>query len=508
MTRELDVIVVGAGLSGIGAGYRLKTECPDQRFAILEARDHIGGTWELFRYPGVRSDSDMFTLGYPFHPWKAAKAIADGPSILAYIRETAATFGIDAHIRYRHRVVAARWSSADARWRLDVEVGEQRTPEVLTCRFLYVCAGYYRYDAAHAPVFPGVDRFRGVIAHPQWWPADLEHAGKRVVVIGSGATAVTLVPALAERAAHVTMLQRSPSYITARPNQDRIADALRAALPPGLAHRLVRGKNAALGLAFYQFCRRFPRLAARLMIKEVKRHLPPGYPVERHFTPRYAPWDERLCLVPDADLFRAISAGTASVVTDTIASFTETGIRVASGEHLDADIIVTATGLALHPLGGIRLVVDGAALAPRDLLVYRGMMLSGVPNLAWCVGYTNASWTLRADLSSRSVCRLLDHMARHGYDQVIPRPETDDVQPRPLLDLNSGYIARAAADMPSQGSRAPWYLRQNYFLDLFTARFARIDHPALAFSRVPPAQPRATDDQRTRPADGSRVGRA
>lgn len=483
MRNELDVIIVGAGLSGIGAAYRLKTECPARRFAIFEARDTIGGTWELFRYPGIRSDSDMYTLGYPFHPWKGAKAIADGPSILSYIRETSTKFGIDPHIRFQHRIVAARWSSADSRWTLDVEVGEQRRVQTFRCAFLYLCAGYYRYDAAHVPAFRDLEQFRGPIVHPQWWPADLDYTGKRVVVIGSGATAVTLVPALAERAAHVTMLQRSPTYYASRPERDLLADAIRAVLPARLAHGLVRGKNVVLGMAFYQFCRRFPAVAARYLVGEVAKLLPADYPVERHFVPRYNPWDQRLCLVPDADLFQAISAGRVSIVTDTIDAFTDTAIRLASGESLAADIVVMATGLELVPWGGIQLTVDEQVIEPRSALVYKGLMLSNVPNLAWCVGYTNASWTLRSDLSSRSVCRVLNFMERHGYDQVVPHPRPGDVGRRPLLDLTSGYIQRKADAMPKQGTRPPWYLRQNYVLDALTTLFGRIDDPSLLFSR-------------------------
>jgi len=489
MTTDLDVIIVGAGLSGIGAAYRIQTECPTKRYAILEARDVIGGTWDLFRYPGVRSDSDMFTLGYPFHPWKAAKAIADGPAILDYVRETSTTFGIDRHIRFGHRIVCARWSSADARWTLDVEVGAARRAEQLRCRFLYVCAGYYRYDTAHTPVFAGAETFRGTVVHPQWWPAELDYTGKRVVVIGSGATAVTIVPAMAARAAHVTMLQRSPTYIASLPDKDPISDAIRAVLPPHAAHRLVRAKNVAMSMAFYQFCRRFPKAAARYLVKQVATHLPPGYPVERDFTPTYNPWDQRMCLVPEADLFKAISAGTASVVTDTIERFTETGLRTGSGAELEADIVVTATGLTLVPCGGIRLVVDGRAVEPRDALVYKGMMLSDVPNLAWCVGYTNASWTLRADLSWRYVCRLLRHMDRHGYDQAMPHADPAQVQPRPLLDFTSGYVVRAADILPRQGSRAPWFLRQNYLLDFLSTRFGRVTDAAMTFSRRPAPVP-------------------
>jgi len=483
MSHEFDVIIVGAGLSGVGAAYRIKTECPAKRFAVLEARDAIGGTWDLFRYPGVRSDSDMLTLGYPFHPWKAPRTIAEGPAILEYIRTTATTFGIDPHIRFRHRVVAANYASADAQWALQVEVGEARELIEYRCRFLYVCAGYYRYDTAHTPEFRDAARFGGPVVHPQWWPEDLDYAGKRVVVIGSGATAVTLVPALAQRAAHVTMLQRSPTYVAIMPDQDTLGNLARARLPARLAYRVIRARNLAFGMAFFQFCRRFPQAASRFLRRKVAEQLPAGYPVEQHFQPRYNPWDQRLCLVPDADLFKAISSGKASVVTDTIDAFTETGIRVRSGQVVEADVIVTATGLTLVPCGGIRLSIDGAPVDLHDRFVYKGMMLDGVPNLAWCVGYTNASWTLRADLTSRQVCRLLRHMDRTRCDQVVPHAELGDIEEQPLLDLTSGYVARAASQLPRQGSKAPWHLRQNYLLDLLASRLSPIDDPALRFSR-------------------------
>jgi monooxygenase len=478
---DYDVIIVGAGLSGIGAACRLTLDAPGTTFALLEARGASGGTWDLFRYPGVRSDSDMFTLSYPFHPWKGDKAIASGESILAYIRETAATFGVDPHIRYRHRVVSARWSSADARWTLEVEVGEEKRVERFRCRFLYSCSGYYSYEAAHAPVFPDRERFRGRIVHPQWWPADLEYAGKRVVVIGSGATAVTIVPSMAERAAHVTMLQRSPTYILSRPDVDVVANYLRGRLPGLLGHGLARMKNVLLGLAFYQWCRRYPKQASRLLRGEVAKQLPPGYPVSLHFKPRYVPWDERLCLVPNNDLFAAIRAGKATMVTDTIERFTETGIRLASGEELEADIIVTATGLALRPLGGVTLEVDGRPIAAQDTMIYRGVLLSGVPNFAWCMGYANASWTLRADLSSRYVCRLLRHMKKKGYRQAVPSPEHGDIARTPILELTSGYVVRAAGTMPLQGDRAPWRFLHNYPLDALSTLLGRID-ASIAFA--------------------------
>jgi monooxygenase len=491
--HDFDVLVVGADAGQAGAGYRLKTECPTKTFAILEAREAIGGTWDLFRYPGVRSDSDMFTLGYPFHPWRQAEAIADGASIREYIRDTARTFGIEPHIHFRRKIVRASWSSAEARWTLAAEVtggnGDTseggRTVETYRCKFLYLCSGYYRYDAAHAPRFAGTERFGGRIVHPQWWPQDLDYTGKKVVVIGSGATAVTLVPALAEKAAHVTMLQRSPSYIASLPAKDPIADRIRQVLPAKAAHATVRTKNVLMGLALYQFCRRFPKAAGKFLRGQVEQRLPAGIPMDPHFSPDYDPWDQRLCLVPNGDLFKPMRAGKADVVTDTIETFTETGLKLASGKELAADVIVTATGLELLPLGGIRLEVDGASPEPKDTRVYKGLMLSDVPNLAWCVGYTNASWTLRADLSSRYVCRLLKLMDRHGYDIAVPHEDGERGEGRPLLDLRSGYVKRASDVLPRQGERAPWYLRQNYVLDLVSMTLGRVDDAAMRFSRRP-----------------------
>lgn len=471
-TLDFDVIIVGAGLSGIGAAYRLMTECPTKSFTVLEARDAIGGTWDLFRYPGVRSDSDMFTLGYPFHPWRAAKAIADGPSILAYIRETSTKFGIDPHIRFKHKIIKASWSSDAKRWTVAAEVDGE--PKMYRCKFLYLCAGYYSYDETYRPVFQGAESFKGQIVHPQWWPEDLDYADKNVVVIGSGATAVTLVPAMAAKAKHVTMLQRSPSYVASLPAEDPVARVLRKVLPAQAAHTMVRTKNVVLGLGLYQFCRRAPKRASALLRKEVHKLLPDGYSKE-HFTPRYDPWDQRLCLVPDGDLFAPIREGKASVVTDTIDTFTETGIRTSSGVELPADIIVTATGLRIQAVGGIKFEVDGRTLQTGELLVYKGLMLSGVPNLAWCVGYTNASWTLRADLTSRYVCRLLNEMDKKGHAVATPHADASETERRPLLGLTSGYISRAESDLPKQGAKAPWYLRQNYLLDFATMTFGRVD---------------------------------
>jgi len=480
--QHFDVLVVGAGLSGIGAAYRLQTLCPGKRYAILEARRSIGGTWDLFRYPGIRSDSDMFTLGFPFRPWKEAKAIADGPSILQYLRDTAREYGIDRHIRFEHRVVGASWSSRQGRWTLEVEVGSDGQRVRYTCNFLYLCSGYYSYDSGYLPPLPGRELFQGPVVHPQRWPEDLDYRGKRVVVIGSGATAMTLVPAMAETAAHVTLLQRSPTYVVALPARDVVADTLRRLLPEQIAHHAVRWKNVLLGMAFFQFCRRAPALAKRLLRSGVAKQLPEGYPIDEHFKPRYQPWDQRLCVVPEADLFRAIRDGRAAVVTAHIDTFTADGIRLRSGERLAADIVITATGLSLLPCGGIRLEVDGAAVDPADTFAYRGVMLTGVPNFALCVGYTNASWTLRADLSSRYLCRLLNYMDRHGYSQCRPRVPPG-MRARPLLDLTAGYIQRSADRFPKQGERAPWNLNQNYLLDLASLRFSRFDDGTMQFAR-------------------------
>lgn len=474
------MLIVGAGLSGIDAAVRIGQLCPRRRYTVFEARDAIGGTWDLFRYPGIRSDSDMFTLGYPFRPWREAKAIADGPSIRAYIRETADAFGVTPRIRFRHRVVAARWSSAAAHWEVDVVA--DGVLRAVTCRFLYLCTGYYDYDRAHDPEIPSRDRFGGRLVHPQWWPEDLDVSGQRVVVVGSGATAITLVPALAERAAHVTMLQRSPTWVGALPSRDGVADAARKVLPESIAHAMIRAKNATTAVLYYQYCRRFPRSAARILLRRAREQLPPGYPVEEHFSPRYEPWDQRLCLAPDGDVFAAIGSGKASVVTASIEAFTARGIRLTDGRELEADVIVTATGLRLLPFGGMSVAVDGAPLAAADALVYKGCMLSGVPNAAWCIGYSNASWTLRADLSARFVCRLLNHMDRRGYVRAMPRADVSDLPRRAVMGLSAGYLLRAADRIPKQSDRAPWLIRQNYLLDLPEMRLGRVDGRDMRFA--------------------------
>ncbi|WP_414708783.1 flavin-containing monooxygenase [Ramlibacter sp.] len=485
--EQLDVVIVGAGLSGIGAAAHLQARFPERRYAILEARDAIGGTWDLFRYPGIRSDSDMYTLGYEFKPWRAAKAIADGPSIRAYVREAAAERGIDRQIRFGQRLVRADWSSAEQRWLLEIErVGTGERTQV-ACRFLWMCSGYYSYAQGHRPEFPGEAGFGGRIVHPQFWPESLDHAGRRVVVIGSGATAMTLVPAMARTAAHVTMLQRSPTYVVSRPGVDAVAERLKRLLPPMLAYRLVRAKNVLLQQLFFRLARRWPDAIGRRLVALAGQQLPPGHDL-RHFTPAYRPWDQRLCLVPDGDLFRSIREGKASVVTDRIERFTATGIRLASGQELPADIVVTATGLTLNVLGDVAVSVDGRPCDLSRSLVYKGMMFSGVPNLASTFGYTNASWTLKADLTARYVGRLLAHLDRHGYTSATPQRDSS-VAEQPFIDFSSGYVQRAAARLPKQGDRKPWRLYQNYLLDLLTLRFSRIDDGVLRFEHRPGASP-------------------
>ncbi|MFY0407821.1 flavin-containing monooxygenase [Solicola sp. PLA-1-18] len=466
---HVDVVVVGAGLSGVGAGYRLQTEVPDRSYLILESRDAMGGTWDLFRYPGVRSDSDMFTLGYPFKPWREAKSIADGASILGYIEETAAEFGIDEKIRYGTKVLAADWSSDDALWTLTLERRTAAGTEqvTMTTGFVYSCAGYYDYDETYAPTFPGIDDFAGEVVHPQFWPEDLDYAGKKVVVIGSGATAVTLVPSMAPQAAHVTMLQRSPTWISAVPGRDKKADKLRELLPADLAHQVIRAKNIVFGTAFYEFCRRRPQQARKLLLGLTTKILKDPEVVAEHFTPSYDPWDQRLCAVPNADLFKAMKAGDASVVTDTIDTFVPEGIRLSSGEVLEADVVVTATGLQLLAFGGIKPQVDGETVKLDEQFVWQGAMMTGVPNFAVCIGYTNASWTLRADLSSRLVCKVLGWMDAHDYAAVEPVPDRE-LQERPLLDLAAGYVQRSISAFPRQGDSGPWRVRQSYLVDAAT----------------------------------------
>lgn len=475
---HFDVLVIGAGISGLSAAHALQTKCPGKSYAILEARDSLGGTWDLFRYPGLRSDSDLYTFGFSFRPWTEDTSIADAASILNYLRATAEAFGIDREIRFGQRVVSAAWDTSEARWTLQVEAGQERI--AYTCGFLYVCAGYYDYADGYRPDWPGTERFAGPIVHPQAWPEDLDYAGKRVVVIGSGATAVTLVPAMARRADHVTMLQRSPTYIVALPARDRIANWLKARLPGPIAHRLARWKNISLSILFYQFARRKPETLTQRIIDGIRKQLGPDYDVGKHFTPRYKPWDQRLCLVPDGDLFQAIRTGKVSVETDTITRFTEDGLELASGKTLSADIVVTATGLKMKLMGGVQVSVDGVMLEPAEHYLYKGMMLSDVPNLAIALGYTNASWTLKCELTAAYVCRLLRRMDRRGKAWCVPRrgKATGDA---PLIGFSSGYVTRARDLIPKQGTASPWKLHQNYMLDLAGLRYGRLDDGAMVF---------------------------
>jgi monooxygenase len=473
------MIIVGAGLSGIGAACQFQTNCPDKSYAILEGRAAIGGTWDLFRYPGIRSDSDMFTLGYRWKPWLGPKAIADGASILDYVRETATENGIDAKIRFGHKVKRASWSSERALWTLEVEQTAAQSVVQFTCRFLYACAGYYAYEAGYTPPLPGIEKFAGRVVHPQHWTDDIDYAAKRVVVIGSGATAITLVPELAKQAAHVVMLQRSPTYVVASPVRDAFADALRRRLPAKLAYAITRWRNILFGLFFFQLVRRWPKVAKRRIVERVHEALGPGHDVEKHFTPQYDVWDQRLCLASDGDLFEAMRKGSVSVVTDHIDTFTQSGIRLRSGQELEADLIVTATGIELLFLGGIELSVDGRRVEASQLMYYKGCMLSDVPNLAYIFGYTNASWTLKADLTAEYICRVLNHMEATGATHCIPRRTDPTIAPLPFLDFSSGYVQRGLPRFPRQGSKRPFRLYQNYALDLLMLRYGAIEDGTL-----------------------------
>ncbi|MHA7275265.1 flavin-containing monooxygenase [Arthrobacter sp. Hz1] len=505
--EHLDVAIIGAGLSGIGAAHRLRTECPDKSFALFEARGAIGGTWDLFRYPGVRSDSDMFTLSYPWRPWTHPDSIADGSSILSYLQDTANESGLGPHIRFNTRLVGAGFSSTTSRWTLQLETGSDGAAHrrIVTCSFLYACTGYYSYAQGYQPDFPGMEEFAGDLVHPQFWPEDLDYTGQQVVVIGSGATAVTLLPAMADTAAHVTMLQRSPSYVVSVPRRDRFADAVRRVLPARAAHRVARARNVVYPQAFYQLCKRWPRIARVFLRGQALDLLGDEQQVDEHFAPAYNPWEQRLCVAPGGDFYRSLASGRASVVTDRIDRFTPDGIKLASGQELAADVVVTATGLALQPLGGAELTVDGVPVDLGDAWVYRGVLVSGVPNLGYCVGYTNASWTLRADLSSRYVCRLLNHMNRHGHSVAIPVP-APGMSRRPLLDLSSGYVQRAADAFHRQGSGRPWTVGTNYLLDAPAVLLGKVG-AHMSFDPVPAAvpDPAPTHPGPTHPGPGRSV---
>jgi cation diffusion facilitator CzcD-associated flavoprotein CzcO len=479
----LDILIVGAGISGIDAAYHLQTALPRKTYAILEARDAIGGTWDLFRYPGVRSDSDMYTLGFPFRPWQADEAIAGGPAIWNYIRDTAAHYGIDRHIRLGHRMIRASWSSADARWTVEAQTKDGGTVR-LVCRFLYMCSGYYSYEKGFHPEFPGMNRFQGQFVHPQQWPEALDYAGKRVIVIGSGATAVTLVPALAKQAGHVTMLQRSPSYVVTRPTKDAMAIWMYRHLPKGIAAKIAKWKNVLYSITMFYLARTKPETIKGWILKGIRQQLHPDYDVKRHFTPRYNPWDQRICLVPDGDLFAAIRSGRVEVVTDTIAEVVQSGIRLSSGTTLPADIIVAATGLVVKLMGGAEILVDGVPAKFNEKMVYKGAMFSGIPNLALAFGYTNNSWTLRCDLTARFVCRLLKYMDRKGFSICLPKLPEPSVNPEPLLDFSSGYVRRADGVLPRQGQKAPWRVPQNYVKDLAAFAFGSVSDGTMNFLRT------------------------
>jgi monooxygenase len=481
--EHFDVLIVGAGLSGIGAGYHLQAESPTKTYVILESRNAIGGTWDLFRYPGVRSDSDMYTLGYDFRPWRDKKAIADGPDIRNYIQETAREYGIDKKIRFGHQVRRASWSSRQAAWTVDA-AGPGGRRIRFTCNFLYMCSGYYDYAEGYMPGWPGMEQFRGSIVHPQQWPEDLNYQEKRVVVIGSGATAVTLVPALARTAAQVTMLQRSPSYIVARPSEDPFANRILKRLPNRFAHHLLRWKNIFLGMYFFSFARRKPEHVKKMIRGFVRQYLGPDYDVDKHFSPRYNPWDQRLCLAADGDLFFAIRSGKAAIVTDEIETFTPRGLRLKSGGELEADIIVTATGLNLRLLGGLQVEIDGAPADPARSISYKGMMYSDIPNFALAFGYTNASWSLKCDLIAKYVCRLLNYMQARGYDYCTPRRRDPSIKEEPAIHLTSGYLQRSSAILPRQGSKKPWKLHQNYALDLMALKFGPVNDGTMEFTRL------------------------
>ncbi|MEW5809399.1 MAG: NAD(P)/FAD-dependent oxidoreductase [Actinomycetota bacterium] len=482
MTEFVDVVIVGAGISGISAAWHVQDRCPGTSYVVLERRAHLGGTWDLFQYPGIRSDSDMFTLGFRFKPWTSNKAIADGPSIMAYLEETVAEFGIDKHIRYGHTVTNADWSDEDGRWTVTVERDGEQVE--ICARYLMACSGYYNYDQGYAPEFPGAADFTGPIVHPQHWPADLDYAGKRIVVIGSGATAVTLIPALANSGAgHLTMLQRSPTFIAALPDVDPFTVATNKRLPAKAAYVLNRWKSILAQSAQYQIARRFPDFFRKQLLTMARHRLPEGFDVDKHFNPRYNPWDERVCLAPNGDLFKTIRAGKADIVTDTIDRFTETGIALSSGKHLDADIIITATGLNLQLFGGATISRNGQPLVLNDSMAYKGMMLTNMPNMAFTIGYTNASWTLKADLVSEFFCRVINYMAAKGYDTVEPRHPGSSVDERPLMDFTPGYVLRALDYLPKAGSRTPWRLKQNYLLDLQLIRRGKVDDSALEFTK-------------------------
>lgn len=479
-----DVVIVGAGISGIGAAYRITERNPHTTYAILERRERIGGTWDLFRYPGVRSDSSIFTLSYPFEPWTRREGVADGTHIREYLIATARKHGIDRHIRFGSYVRSADWDSSTDTWTVTVEQdGAPNSLRHYRSRFVFFGSGYYNYDEGYTPDFPGIEKFHGTVVHPQHWPEDLDYSGKKIVVIGSGATAITLIPALAERAAKVIMLQRSPTYMMAASKYSRVAAAARKVLPRRAAHLVTRTYSALTEAVFWFFSRKTPGLIKRLLRYVATRYLPDGYDIDTHFKPRYNPWDQRMCLIPDADLYTAIASGRAEVVTDHIDHFDATGIALQSGGHLDADVIVTATGLQLQALGGATISLDGVEINPRDRFVYKAHMLEDVPNLFWCVGYTNASWTLRADITARATAKLMAHMVSHGYTHAAPHLGDQPMAEKPAWDIQANYVKRSLHALPKSGTKRPWNVRQNYLADAIDYRFDRIEE-AMVFGRA------------------------
>ncbi|MFW6299973.1 MAG: flavin-containing monooxygenase [Oceanicaulis sp.] len=479
--QEVDVLIVRAGISGVGAAWHLQDKSLSRSYQILEARADLGGTWDLFRYPGIRSDSDMYTFGYNFRPWTDGKVFADGPSIRSYIRETAREAGIDRRIQFKTRVLSARWSTQEARWTIEADHDGAR--EVYKARFVMMCSGYYRYESGYMPDFPGMEDFAGEIVHPQKWREDQPYAGKRVVIIGSGATAITLVPSMAGKAAHVTMLQRSPSYIAARPSRDAIADALRKVLPGRTAYSITRAKNVLMAIFFFNLARKAPDFVKKGVLKEIRKILGEDFPVEKHFSPAYNPWDQRFCLAPEGDFFEALKTDKADIVTGHIERFTRTGVQLKSGEHLDADLIIPATGLSMQVGGAVEISVDGQPFHAPGHVTYRGMMLSDVPNMALAFGYTNASWTLKIDLTCERVCRMLNHMEKTGADYAVPEPPAD-LETLPLLDFSSGYVQRALPGLPRMGATQPWRTYQNYIKDMLTIRYGKLDDGHIRFGRA------------------------
>lgn len=476
-----DVVIIGAGLSGIGSAVHLQRDCPGKSYCILETRTAMGGTWDLFRYPGIRSDSDMYTLGYNFKPWTNPKSIADGASIREYIRDAALENGVDKHIRYQQKVVAANWNSRSARWTLQIQKLDSNETVLIECQFIICCSGYYKYENGFTPEFAGRENFKGQIIHPQHWPENLDYSGKKVVVIGSGATAVTLVPAMTDKAAHVTMLQRSPSYVISMPEKDAISNGLRKVLPDSWVYKAARVRNVLLSMGIYNFSRSQPEKMRKFLLSQVEKQVGPNVDM-KHFSPKYSPWDERLCAVPDGDMFKQLKAGRASVVTDQIEQFTENGIRLKSGAELEAEIIVTATGLEVQMLGGIELRLDGQPVKVSEKLYYKGAMIEDVPNFVMIFGYTNSSWTLKADLILEYFCRIINRMEKKGFAQVTARNNDSNTQREPFLNMSSGYVQRALAMLPQQGDKRPWKLYQNYLLDFAALRLRPVDDKGLVFS--------------------------